>query len=143
MPYVPNDAEYSRLRTALDRSAFSEGERIFWLIGFVGWVALCGLMLAMARTWVAVAAGGLGAFFGFSVLYYRLRAAHLNEMDRELHGIGLRTEAQRAFTALMFRQALTGANPLRPRNDHDPIAAWEARTAQLASGEEIVAAEEG
>jgi len=142
MPFVPNDAEVRRLRAALDRAAFAESERIFWLLAFTGWLLLNGILLVSARTWTATVVGGLGAFGGFALLYWRIRGGYLAEEDRELHGIGLRTEAQRAYTALMLRQALTGRNPLRPKRDHDPLAAWAARTASLSSGEEIQVAEE-
>jgi hypothetical protein len=60
-------------------------------------------------------------------MYWRLRGGHLVDEDRELHGVGLRTEVQRAYLALMLRQAITGRNPLRPRVDHDPYAAWANR----------------
>jgi hypothetical protein len=127
MPYVPSSAEVRRLRRALDRAAFSEGERIFWLLAFATWLVLCFLVIAGSGSWQALAIGGLGALGGFAVLYWRLRAGWLSEEDRELHGVGLRTENQRAFTALMLRQALTGRNPLRPRTDHDPYAVWAQR----------------
>jgi hypothetical protein len=72
--------------------------------------------------------------FGSSILnlfpiwkIWRIRGGHLAQIDRELHGIGLRTEAQRAFTALMLRQAFTGRNALRPKPEHDPIALWSQR----------------
>jgi hypothetical protein len=127
MPYVPTSDEVRRLRKALDRVAFSEVERIMWLVAFGGLLALEGILLVNARTWIAIAVGGLGALGGFALLYWRLRGGYVSEEDRELHGIGLRTEAQRAFTALMLRQALTGRNPLRTRVDHDPLAVWAQR----------------
>jgi hypothetical protein len=127
MPYVPSPNEVRRLKAALDRAAFTEVERIFWLVGFAGLLMLEGFLLASARTWVAIGVGALGVFGAFALLYWRLRGGHLSTEDRELHGIGLRTESQRAFTGLMFRQVLTGRNPLQPRTDHDPYAAWSQR----------------
>jgi hypothetical protein len=100
----------------------SDVERIFWLIAFLGWLLLDGLLVARA-SWVGIV-GALGAF---AVMYWRLRGGWLVDEDRELHGIGLRTEVQRAYTALMLRQALTGRNGLRPRVDHDPYKAWASR----------------
>jgi hypothetical protein len=138
MPYVPNAADTRRLSDAIERASFSEVERIFWMIGFCGLLFLDGLIIGGKGSWVAA----VGALGGFAVLYWRLRGGHLNEQDRELHGIGLRTENQRAFTALMLRQAFMGRNPLRPRVDHDPHAAWVARTEQLKSGNVETVAEE-
>ena len=123
MPYVPDEQQTRRLRAAIDRAAFSEAERIMWLLAFSGLMVLYGVMLAGRGTWIGVL-GGLGAF---ALLYWRIRGGHLAAEDRELHGIGLRTENQRAFTALMLRQAFSGRNPLRPRTDHDPIALWRQR----------------
>lgn len=120
MPYVPAAAEVTRLRAAIDRAAFSEAERIMWLVGFSGLLVLDGILLAGGGSW----AGILGAIGGFAVLYWRLRGGHLVSSDRELHGIGLRTAAQRAFTGLMIRHAFTGRNPLRTRPEHDPFARW-------------------
>ena len=61
----------------------------------------------------------------------RLRGGHLLRQDdvpdRDLHGPGLKTREQRAFTALMLRQAFTGRNALRTRPEHDPMAAWANR----------------
>jgi hypothetical protein len=108
MPYVPSDIEARRLRDAVDRAGFSDVERIFWLVAFFGWLMLNGLLVARA-SWVGIV-GALGAS---AVMYWRLRGGYLVDEDRELHGVGLRTEAQRAYTALMLRQALTGRNPLR------------------------------
>lgn len=120
MPYVPSVDEVRRLCAAIDRVSFSETERIMWLLGFGGLLTLDGILLAGGGSWVGI----LGALGGFAVLYWRLRGGHLVSEDRELHGIGLRTSAQRAFTALMLRQALTGRNPLRPKPEHDPFARW-------------------
>ena len=127
MPYVPSPVEARRLRRALDRAAFSEAERIVWLLAFGTWLVLCFLVIAGSGSWQALAIGGLGTLGGFALLYWRLRGGWLADEDRELHGIGLRTEDQRAFTALMLRQALTGRNALRPKPDHDPYAAWAQR----------------
>jgi hypothetical protein len=137
MPYVPPPDEARRLRGALDRAAFSEVERIFWLLAFGTWLVLCFLVIAGSGTWQALAIGGLGALGGFAVLYWRLRGGWLSEEDRELHGIGLRTEAQRAFTGLMLRQALTGRNPLRARTDHDPYAVWAQRVERSEAPAEV------
>jgi len=123
MPYVPTDTEARRLRDAVDRAGFTDFERIFWLVAFLGWLMLDGLLLAGRASWVGIV-GALGAF---AVMYWRLRGGYLVDEDRELHGIGLRTEAQRAYTAIMLRQALTGRNALSPRIDHDPYAAWANR----------------
>jgi hypothetical protein len=137
MPYVPSPAEAKRLRHALDRASFSEGERIFWLLAFATWLALCFLVIAGSGSWQALGIGGLGMVGGFAVLYWRLRGGWLAREDRELHGIGLRTESQRAFTALMLRQALTGRNPLRPRTDHDPYAVWSQRVERAEAPVEV------
>jgi len=123
MPYVPGASEARRLRDAVDRAGFTDFERIFWLIAFLGWLMLDGLLVAGRASWVGI----IGALGAFAVMYWRLRGGYLVDEDRELHGIGLRTEAQRAYTALMLRQALTGRNALRPRIDHDPYAAWANR----------------
>lgn len=123
MAFVPTPEESRRLRAAIDRAAFSEFERIMWLLAFGGLVTLYGVLLGGRGTWIGIA-GGLGAF---ALLYWRIRGGYLVAEDRELHGIGLRTEAQRAYTALMLRQAFTGRNPLRTKPDHDPIALWSRR----------------
>jgi hypothetical protein len=123
MPYVPAPEEARRLRSALDRAAFTEGERIMWLLAFTAVATLEGILLARGATLIGI----IGVLGGFALLYWRLRAGYLAGQDRELHGIGLRTEAQRAFTALMFRQAFTGRNALRQKVDHDPIALWSKR----------------
>ena len=137
MPYVPSPAEARRLRHALDRASFSEAERIFWLLAFGTWLVLCFLVIAGSGSWQALAIGGLGMIGGFALLYWRLRGGWLAEEDRELHGIGLRTKNQRAFTALMLRQALTGRNPLRARTDHDPYAVWSQRVERAEAPVEV------
>ena len=137
MPYVPSPAEVKRLRHALDRAAFSEAERIVWLLAFGTWCVLCFLVIAGSGSWQALAIGGLGMVGGFALLFWRLRGGWLADEDRELHGIGLRTENQRAFTALMLRQALTGRNPLRPRTDHDPYAVWAQRVERSEAPAEV------
>lgn len=137
MPYVPSETEARRLRRALDRAAFSEAERIVWLLTFGTWLVLCFLVIAGSGTWQALAIGGLGMLGGFAVLYWRLRGGWLALEDRELHGVGLRTEQQRAFTGLMLRQALTGRNPLRPRRDHDPYAVWAQRVERSEAPVEV------
>ncbi|MEX2394108.1 MAG: hypothetical protein WD826_06485 [Actinomycetota bacterium] len=123
MPYVPTFKEISRLRAAIDRASLSEFERIFWLLAFAGLVFLDGILLAGRVHWVGI----VGTLGGFALLYWRLRGGYMADIDRELHGIGLRTEAQRAFTALMLRQAFTGRNALRAKPEHDPIALWNQR----------------
>ncbi len=137
MPYVPSPYEARRLRRALDRASFSEAERIVWLLAFGTWLVLCFLVIAGSGSWQALAIGGLGMIGGFALLYWRLRGGWLAEEDRELHGIGLRTEHQRAFTALMLRQSLTGRNPLRPRTDHDPYAVWAQRIERSEAPAEV------
>lgn len=123
MPFVPTSSEARRLRVAIDRASLSDVERIFWLVAFLGWLMLDGLLAAGRASWVGI----LGSIGIFCLLYWRLRGGHLVDEDRELHGTGLRTEAQRAYTALMLRQAITGRNALAPRVDHDPYAAWASR----------------
>jgi hypothetical protein len=120
------------LRAAIDRASFSEAERILWLLAFAGLLVLDGVLLAGGGSW----AGILGALGGFAVLYWRLRGGHLVALDRELHGIGLRTSAQRAFVALMLRYAFMGRNPLRARPEHDPFAAWGQRVERVQVSEE-------
>jgi hypothetical protein len=142
MPYVPSRNETRRLRAALDRASFSEAERIMWLLAFAGLLALDGIIVGAARTWRAAVVGALGALGGFALLYWRLRGGWLSDTDRELHGIGLRTQQQRAYTALMLRQVLTGRNALAPKQDHDPYAAWLQRTEAARSGEEVQVAPE-
>jgi hypothetical protein len=123
MPYVPSTTDELRLRNAIDRAGLSEFERVLWFIALFGWLMLDGLLIAGRTSWIGI----VGAIGAFAVMYWRLRGGYLSEEDPELHGVGLRTERQRAFTALMLRQALTGRNPLRPRVDHDPMKAWAQR----------------
>lgn len=126
MPYVPSASEAARLRAAIDRAAFTEFERIAWLFSFV---AIIVVEMALVGAG-ASAIGVVGALGGFAVLYWRLRGGHLlrrGAEDRELHGVGLRTREQRAFTGLMLRHVFTGTNPLRPKVQHDPMAAWGQR----------------
>jgi hypothetical protein len=137
MPFVPSPSQVKRLRRALDRAAFSEAERIVWLVAFASWAVLCFLVIAGSGSWQALAIGGLGMIGGFALLYWRLRGGWLADEDRELHGIGLRTESQRAFTGLMLRQSLTGRNPLRPRTDHDPYAVWAQRVERAEAPVEV------
>lgn len=132
MPYVPSPDEIRRLRTAIDRASFSEAERIMWLLAFAGLLVLDGVLVAGGSSWVGI----VGAFGGFAVLYWRLRGGHLASVDRQLHGAGLRTSQQRAFTALMFRQVFTGRNPLRARPEHDPFATWGERMERAQVSEE-------
>lgn len=132
MPYVPSADEARRLRAAIDRASFSDAERIMWLLAFAGLLVLDGILLAGGGSWVGI----VGAVGGFAVLYWRLRGGHLVSTDRALHGIGLRTSAQRAFTALMLRHAFTGRNPLRVRPEHDPFARWGERVERAQVSEE-------
>jgi hypothetical protein len=127
LPYVPTPEETKRLRRAIDRASFSEVERIFWLFAFVTLIAVDGLLIGGRAAWVGI----VGAIGGFAVLYWRLRGGHLLRQDdipdRDLHGPGLRSREQRAFTALMLRQAFTGRNVLRAKPEHDPYAIWAQR----------------
>jgi hypothetical protein len=134
VPYVPGLPEVQRLRAAIDRASFSEVERIMWLLAFSGLLVLDGILLAGGASWIGI----IGAFGGFAVLYWRLRGGHLVSADRELHGMGLRTSAQRAFTALQLRQVFTGRNPLRARRDHDPFAKWGETVERAQVSEEAV-----
>jgi hypothetical protein len=123
MPFVPTPAVERRLRSAIDRASLSEFERVLWFIALFCWLMVDGLLVAGRASWVGV----VGAIGAFAVIYWRLRGGYIVDEDRELHGIGLRTEAQRAFTALMLRQALTGRNALSPKPEHDPLKAWATR----------------
>jgi hypothetical protein len=136
LPYVPTDPEARRLRAAVDRASFSEVERIFWMFAFMTMLVVDGVLVAGRAGWVGIV-GAAGAFF---VLYWRLRGGFLLRQDdvpdRDLHGWGLRSREQRAFTALMLRQAFTGRNPLRTRAEHDPMAAWANRVEKTEAPEE-------
>lgn len=134
MPYVPAPQDVRRLRAAIDRAAFGEAERIMWLLSFSGLLTLDGVLLAGRGTWWGI----LGSLGGFALLYWRVRGGHLADRDRELHGIGLRTESQRAFTALMIRQVVTGRNPLRVKPEHDPFALWSQKVERAEATEEAV-----
>ena len=126
VPFVPTPEETRRLRAAIDRASFSEFERMFWLAAFLCLVVVDGLLIAGRAAWVGI----VGSVGGFVVLYWRLRGGHLlrgDVPDRDLHGPSLATREQRAFTALMLRQAVTGRNPLRIRPEHDPYAMWAHR----------------
>ncbi len=103
-----------------------------WMLAFIGLLVLDAILIAGGATW----GGVIGALGGFAVLYWRIRGGHLVSEDRELHGIGLRTQAQRAFTALMLRQVFTGRNALRTKPEHDPFAAWGARVERAQVTEE-------
>jgi hypothetical protein len=123
LPYVPTDSEARRLRAAIDRASFSEVERMFWMIAFITLLAVDGMLIAGRAAWIGI----VGVIGATAVLYWRLRGGHLlrrDVADRDLHGPGLRTREQRAFTALMLRQAFTGRNALRTRPEHDPMQAW-------------------
>ncbi len=135
MPYVPDAAEVRRLRSAIDRAAFSEVERIMWIVAFSGLLALDGILLAGGGSWIGI----VGSLGGFALLYWRLRGGFLASVDRELHGAGLRTRNQRAFTALMLRQAFSGRNALRPKPEHDPLAAWGERVERTQVSEDAAA----
>lgn len=138
MPYVPTPEEVSRLRAAIDRASFSEPERIAWLLAFAALVVLDGVLVAGGASWI----GLLGSLGGFAVLYWRLRGGYLIRRgveDRALHGIGLRSREQRAFTALMLRHVFTGRNPLRAKAEHDPFAVWGQRVERAQVAEEVSA----
>jgi len=100
---------------------------MFWIVAFITLLAVDGMLIGGRAAWVGI----IGAVGGLAVLYWRLRGGHLlrrdDVPDRDLHGPGLRTREQRAFTALMLRQAFTGRNALRTRPEHDPMAAWANR----------------
>jgi len=100
---------------------------MFWVVAFITLLAVDGVLIGGRAAWVGI----IGAVGGFAVLYWRLRGGYLLRQDdiadRDLHGPGLRTREQRAFTALMLRQAFTGRNALRTRPEHDPMAAWANR----------------
>ena len=135
MPYVPDEEEIRELRSAIDRAAFSEVERIMWLVAFSGLLALDGILLAGGGSWIGI----VGSLGGFAVLYWRLRGGHLAGVDRRLHGPGLRSTRQRAFTALMLRQVFGGRNPLRVKPEHDPFASWGQRVERAQVSEEASA----
>lgn len=140
MPFVPSRSEARRLRRAIDRAAFSEAERIWWLVAFLAVLTLGGILI-----WRPSFVGLVGFIGGMALLYWRLRGGHLARAapeDRDLHSVGLASREQRAFTALMLRHALSGSNPMARRSDHDPLAAWAARNAELASGAAPAPAEE-
>jgi len=123
LPYVPTDSEARRLRNAVDRASFSEVERMFWLMAFITLLAADGMLVAGRAAWIGI----VGIIGASAVLYWRLRGGHLlrtEDLDRDLHGPGLRTREQRAYTALMLRQAFTGRNALRTSPEHDPMHAW-------------------
>lgn len=136
MPYVPDPAEERRLRAAIDRASLEGFERIWWLFAFAGLLLLDGVLISGGGSWVGI----VGSIGGFAVLYWRLRGGHLlrgfDPPDRDLHGIGLRTRAQRAFTALMLQQAFLGRNLLRKKPEHDPFANWGARVERAQVSEE-------
>lgn len=143
MPYVPSIEEVRRLRGAIDRASFREGERIFWLLSFGGLVTTACVLLGfnLSRdvpaevTW----AGVVGFLFGLVVLLWRLRGAFLagdvpDPLD--LHTMDLRRREQRAFTALMLRHAFSGENPLVRKEHHDPFATWKGTPMEAAAREE-------
>lgn len=143
MPYVPTRDEVRRLRRAIDRASLREGERVFWLLSFACLLALAGVLIGfnLARVTPAVVtwSGTVGFLFGIVILYWRLRGGFLAgvvEDPEGLHSVDLRRREQRAFTALMFRHALTGSNPLEPRRDHDPFATWKGTPMEDAAREE-------
>ncbi len=127
MPYVPTPREAKRLRAAIERASFTEVERMFWISAFSALLVLDAMLLAGRAAWIGI----VGSIGGLALLYWRLRGGHLlrndDLPDRDLHGPGLRTREQRAFTALMLRQAFTGQNVLKPRPQHDPLALWAQR----------------
>jgi hypothetical protein len=126
MAYTPTPNEARRLERAVDMARFSEWERIWWLVSFVLLAAAIVKLVSSHGPWEVA----LGALFALVVLYWRLRACFLAARvrgDRGLFGVNLATREQRAFTALMFRQVLTGRNGLAPRDEHDPAAEWARR----------------
>jgi hypothetical protein len=126
MPFVPSPGETRRLRRAIEHARFSEGERIWWLVSFSALIALDLVLVFTGATWP----GLLVAVVGFVVCYWRLRAPYLAPVypdDRDLHGLGLASRTQRAFTALMLRHAFTGGNPMTPKVEHDRYTAFAAR----------------
>jgi hypothetical protein len=121
------------MRRAIDRSSFSEAERIGWLVSFIFWVALSIYLIIFPSWWGIV--GTVGIFF---VLYWRLRGGHIAltgqaEDDRDLFGVWLGSRDQRAFTALMLRHVVTGRNPLGPRAEHDPWADFREKASRSRS----------
>lgn len=130
MPYVPTRDEQRALRAAIDRASFSEGERIAWLLALCAVLTIDAVLIFGGASWVGIA----GAIGGFGTLYWRLRGGHVVAPDDAgLHGLGLRTRQQRAFTGLMFRHMFTGRNPMAVRVEHDPFKRWEER-AQAGEG---------
>ena len=112
------------------------------MFAFVTLIAVDGMLIGGRAAWVGI----IGSVGGLAVLYWRLRGGHLlrrdDVPDRDLHGPGLRTRQQRAFTALMLRQAFTGRNALRRRPEHDPYAVWAQRVEKTqAPSEEPAGAE--
>ncbi len=138
MPYVPTPTEVARLRSAIEAARFREGERILWLSAFVSLAVVDVFLVIGGASWPGIAASA----FGFLILYWRLRGAHLarvsDEKSARLFGLGLASREQRAFTALMLRHVLTGTNPLVPRAEHDPLGAWlrQATTPRQEAAEE-------
>lgn len=136
MPYVPSYVEARRLRDAIAVASFREGERVAWLVSLMALVVLDVSLSVGAVSWTGIAASG----FGFFILYWRLRGAHLSRRVQgdtsRLLGIGLRNREQRAFTALMFRHDLTGRNPLAERPEHDPLAGWRGPVRAPAPAED-------
>lgn len=123
MPYTPTPDEARRVGRAIELASFSEGERIFWLTAFVSIAVLDVYMIVSGMTWAA-AVGSVGSLLP---LYWRLRGGHLAGKvagDRGLFGLNLATREQRAFTALMLRQVITGRNALAARVEHDPFKDW-------------------
>lgn len=123
MPYVPSIEEGAHLRDAVDAARFSEGERIGFITALL---ALLLLDLILAITGASLS-GSLGAVAGFVILYWRLRAPWLRRTSDDPHrlfSLGLLSRPQRAFTALMLRQALTGRNALALNRQHNPYSRW-------------------
>lgn len=127
MAYTPTPGEARRLERAIELAKFTEAERVLWLSAFVMVVVVIVSVLAAKGPWpVAV-----GAFFGLFLLYWRLRGAYLAGRvrgDHGLFGVNLATREQRAFTALMLRQVLTGRNALATKPEHDPLARWRQQS---------------
>ena len=131
MPYVPSEKDLPRLRAALDRASFSEGERILWLLAFSGLAVLDGVLIGGRGTWI----GMLGSLGGFALLYWRIRGGHLADRgsraarDRTTH----RSPAgvHRADGASGVHRTEPAPPAARSRSDRDVVT---ARRAQRSSG---------
>jgi hypothetical protein len=139
VPYVPTAPERRRRARAIDRASFTEAERIGWLTAFATVLVVDAIVL-----WRPSFVGLVGSLGALALLYWRLRGGHVRSggEDRDLHGVGLMSREQRAFTALMLRHVFSGENPMRGKVDHDPIGEWARRTAAQRAGQVGVAPSE-